>query len=72
MKFLEAYPPTPITPAEIGGVIVFIGVMVILFLLRKHPVFNVIYNIVVIFLVVLFATLGANFLKKEIKEWWEK
>jgi len=73
MKLLESYPPPTPTPVEVGGFFIFISVMIVLFFLgRKYPIFNVIYNIVVIFLAVLFATLGANFLKKEIKEWWNE
>lgn len=39
---------------------------------RNHPIIGPIYRIVQMFFIVLFATLFANYAKKEIKEWWNK
>lgn len=39
---------------------------------KNHPIIGPIYQIVKLFFIVLFATLMANYLKKEIKEWWKK
>jgi len=39
---------------------------------KHHPVIGPIYDIVRMFFVVLFATLFANYIKKEVKEWWNK
>lgn len=39
---------------------------------RHHPIIGPIYRVVELFFIVLFATLFANYAKKEIKEWWNK
>lgn len=53
--------------------VLMIGVIFVLYLLRNvHPIFYGIWRIIQVFFVVLFATLLANYAKKEIKEWWNK
>lgn len=39
---------------------------------RNNPVIGPIYRIVQAFFIVLFATLFANYAKKEIKRWWKE
>lgn len=39
---------------------------------RHHPIIGPIYTMVELFFIILFATLFANYAKKEIKEWWDK
>jgi cell division protein FtsW (lipid II flippase) len=67
--FLESYPPI-VSDQHLAIAIVFwVGLFVVYFL-RKFPIFDVIWAIVSWFLLVLLAVLSANFLKKEIKSWW--
>ena len=50
-----------------------IGAIFLLYLLRNvHPIFGGIWKIVKWFGIILFATLLANYAKKEVKEWWNK
>ena len=39
---------------------------------QNHPIIGPIYYIVKMFFIVLFATLMAGYIKKEVKEWWKK
>ena len=55
---------------QITGLIV-IGVLFVLWLLRNTPL-GFLWKGVRLFLIVLFATLLANYAKKEIKNWWNK
>jgi hypothetical protein len=57
--------------------IVFFGVFFITYILRDIPGFDVLYKIIralwrlmLLFFLVFFATLGINFIKKEVKSWW--
>jgi hypothetical protein len=53
--------------------VLMIGVIFVLYLLRNvHPIFYGIWRIIRLIGIVLFATLLANYAKKEIKEWWNK
>lgn len=38
---------------------------------KHHPIIGPVYQIVRLFFIVLFATLMANYIKKEVKEWWK-
>ena len=67
--FLESYPPIISDENRILGIVFWIGVLVLYFL-RKFPIFNVMWKIVSWFLLVLLAVLSVNFIKKEIKSWW--
>ena len=50
-----------------------VGSMVVFaYMMRDIPFFGKIWYTIKIFLFVLFATLLGNYLKKEIKEWWNK
>jgi Mn2+/Fe2+ NRAMP family transporter len=68
MKFLESYPPPPLTPGEIGGVVLFFVVLLVLFLLRKIPIFAAIWKLLMVFFVVLFGTLLWGSIKEGLKD----
>jgi hypothetical protein len=44
----------------------------VIFLLRKIPVIGIFWKIIEMFLIVALAVLTANFIKTEVKKWWEK
>jgi hypothetical protein len=67
--FLESYPPIISDENRILGIVFWIGVFVLYFL-RKFPFFNIMWKVVSWFLLVLLAILTVNFLKKEVKKWW--
>jgi hypothetical protein len=50
----------------------FWGGFLLLYLLRKLPIFNVLWYVVKWFFVMLFVVLFADFAKGEIKKWWDK
>jgi len=61
-----------ITPSQAIMLIVFGLITLIAFLLRDVPFFGKAWYVIKIFLFVVFGTLMANYLKKEIKDWWNK
>jgi len=67
--FLESYPPIIPEHTLVIGVVFWVGFFVVC-VLRKFPIFNMIWSVMSFFLLVLLAVLGVNFLKKEIKSWW--
>ena len=71
MIFLTTYPDT-LSPDEILFCVIFFVVMLLLYIFRHIPIVGVLWKIIAMFFVVLFATLFANYAKKEIKEWWSK
>ncbi len=62
------------TQQNTEGLVAFFGLVIATLLLRllKGTPFEGIWKVWKYFFVVLFITLTANFLKKEIKEWWLK
>jgi energy-coupling factor transporter transmembrane protein EcfT len=60
-----------LTPHEITIVVALVVVTIILRLLKDTPL-GFLWRIYKLFWLVLFATLMANYLKKEIKDWWNK
>jgi len=58
-------------PRELIAIFVLTSITYVLWILRNTS-FGVLWKIWVMFFVVLFATLGANFIKDEVKEWWNK
>jgi hypothetical protein len=72
MIFLEAYPSIIPTSSIIFN-IVFWGLVYIIYK-NKHKSKEIagLWNILATFLAVLGATLGANYIKKEIKDWWNR
>ena len=71
MTFLTTYPDT-FTPGETMFCVVFFVAMFLLYIFRHVPIIGVLWRIVSMFFIVLFATLFANYAKKEIKDWWSK
>lgn len=71
MIILTIYPDT-LTTGETMFWIIFCLVMVMLYFFRHIPIIGILWKIVVMFFLVLFATLFINYAKKEIKEWWSK
>ena len=63
---------TPMSDKDIAICIATLAIVFFLYLFRHKPVCGALWSIVKIFFVVLFATLFANYLKKEIKDWWKK
>jgi len=53
--------------AELWDVIIFWSVIFVIFLIGGP-----LWRIVKLFFIVLLATLGINFVKKEVKDWWNK
>ena len=74
-------PDYPLTSGSVGSDPITIGTVTFLYCLiggywwlrkyKDHPVIGPVYHIVRLFFIVLFATLMANYVKKEIKEWWK-
>lgn len=52
---------------ELMDVIIFWSVIFLIFLIGGAP-----WRAVKLFFIVLLATLGINFVKKEVKDWWNK
>jgi len=71
MNFLESYPPIT-SPTDVFFLVLFWGGFLLLYLLRKLPIFNVLWYVVKWFFVMLFVVLFADFAKGEIKKWWDK
>ena len=71
MIILTIYPDT-LTDSETMFCIIFFLVMVMLYFFRHVPIIGILLKIVIMFFLVLFATLFINYAKKEIKEWWSK
>lgn len=72
MTLLTTYPPT-ITFSSIIVNIIFWGIVIALYKNRnKSPQNKKMWNTVQIFLAVLLATLGANYIKKSVKDWLSK
>lgn len=72
MIFLTTYPPT-ITLRDIITNVIFWGVVIALYKNRdKTPQNRKMWNAVQIFFAVLLATLGANYVKTRLKDWWAK
>lgn len=71
-----------LTSGSVGSDPITLGTLCFLYIviggwwwLRKHqdnPIIGPIYNLVNMFFMVLFAILMLGFIKKEIKEWWNK
>jgi uncharacterized membrane protein YkvI len=60
------------TPDEWRSILL-LAIIGVLYLLRNtNAFFRVLWKIIAMFFIVLFATLMANYAKKEIKEWWNK
>ena len=59
------------TPEDIFTLIVFGLITLVLYLLRNTPL-GFMWYIMKILLIVLLITLGANYAKKGIKDWWNK
>ena len=70
MKLLESYPPT-ITTHDATILILFWVCFFIVYFLRKFPIFDVLWKLISWFFIMLLVVLGANFLKKEVKNWWD-
>jgi energy-coupling factor transporter transmembrane protein EcfT len=65
------YTETPLSPHD-TFVLIVVGIIIfVMWLLRNTPL-GFLWRGFKIFMLVLFATLMANYLKKEIKEWWNK
>ena len=69
--FLESYPPIT-SPTDVFFLVLFWGGFLLLYLLRELPVFNMLWYVVKWFFITLLIVLGANFVKKEVKDWWNK
>lgn len=53
--------------------ILLLAIIVVFYLLRNtNAFFKVVWKLIATFFIVLFATLMANYIKKELKEWWNK
>ena len=63
---------TPMSDKDTVICVATLAIVFFLYLFRHKPVCGALWSIVKIFFVVLFATLFANYLKKEIKDWWKK
>jgi len=59
------------SPEQIQIVVLFAFVTLVLWLLKDTPL-GFLWRIYKLFWIVLFATLMANYLKKELKDWWNK
>lgn len=60
------------TPDEWRSILL-LAIICVLYLLRNtNAFFRVLWKVVATFFIVLFATLMANYVKKELKEWWNK
>jgi len=57
---------------QLYAVLFLVAIFVIYLLRNTNPIFYAIWRIIRLFGIVLFATLFANYAKKEIKEWWNK
>jgi hypothetical protein len=72
MKILEAFPPI-IPVSSVIFNIIFWGLVYIIYRNRnKSKDMAGLWRIISVFFVVLLATLGANYAKKSIKDWWSK
>ena len=60
------------TSDELNGLLLLIVIGVLYLLRNTNAFFRVLWKIIATFFIVLFATLLANYAKKEIKEWWNK
>jgi hypothetical protein len=60
------------TSDELNGLLLLIVIGVLYLLRNTNAFFRVLWKIIATFFIVLFATLMANYAKKEIKEWWNK
>lgn len=61
-----------ITASQATMLIIFGLVTLIAFLLRDVPGLGKAWYLIKIFLIVVLGTLMANYLKKELKDWWNK
>jgi cell division protein FtsW (lipid II flippase) len=60
------------TPDEWRSILLLVIIGVLYLLRNTNTFFRVIWKVVATFFIVLFATLMANYVKKELKEWWNK
>ena len=60
------------TSDELNGILILIVIGVLYLLRNTNAFFRVLWKVIATFFIVLFATLLANFAKKEIKQWWNK
>ena len=61
-----------LTASQVTMLIVFGLMCIISYVLKDIPFFGKAWYVIKIFLFVVFATFMGNYLKKEIKEWWNK
>jgi hypothetical protein len=71
MKFLESYPPIT-SSTDVFFLVLFWGGVLLLYLLRELPIFNILWYVVKWFFITLLVVLGVNFAKGEVKKWWDK
>ena len=71
MNLLLFTPSTALTSDEIQYIIVVGGTTLLLWLIKDTP-FGFLWRWYKMFWIVLFAYLGINFVKKELKSWWSK
>jgi hypothetical protein len=72
MKFLEAFPAT-ISFSSIIINVIFWAVIIALYRSRNKTAINKsMWRGVQVFFMVLLVTLGVNYAKKSIKDWWSK
>lgn len=60
------------TSDELNGILILIVIGVLYLLRNTNTFFRAIWKVIATFFIVLFATLMANYVKKELKEWWKK
>lgn len=49
------------------------GLILLLYLIRnQHPILKQLWKYVRLFLIILLITLSANFIKKQLKSWWNE
>lgn len=49
------------------------GLILLLYLIRnQHPILKQLWKYVRLFLIILLVTLSANFIKKQLKSWWNE
>lgn len=60
------------TSDELHSILLFILIGVLYLLRNTNVFFKVLWKVIATFFIVLFATLMASYIKKELKEWWKK
>lgn len=54
----------------IGSFLVGFGLSLLYVLRNKHPLFRVIWQVIVLFFVALLTTLLTNYARDKVKKWW--